>query len=153
MRFAPGTRESAFAFAASLRAIAKEPATLAERWEQLPRIAIDHAVARNFPELGGGLPGGERSQEDAGQQHGPVPLETLRDLLTARQVSAEEVARVHLDRIAADMRREDLALLASCGVGACVGSTRSSVGEPPIWFHAGKTRPNKMSIAVPPIQV
>ncbi|WP_110182713.1 mannose-1-phosphate guanylyltransferase [Nocardioides solisilvae] len=33
------------AFAAALRAIAAEPASLAEVWPTLPRIAIDHAVA------------------------------------------------------------------------------------------------------------
>ena len=32
-------------FAAALRAIAAEPSRLAELWERLPRIAIDHAVA------------------------------------------------------------------------------------------------------------
>jgi mannose-1-phosphate guanylyltransferase len=33
------------AFAAALRAIAADPATLEESWESLPRIAVDHAVA------------------------------------------------------------------------------------------------------------
>jgi mannose-1-phosphate guanylyltransferase len=32
-------------FAAALRAIAAEPATLAQAWPRLPRIAVDHAVA------------------------------------------------------------------------------------------------------------
>ena len=32
-------------FAAALRAIAADPATLDETWESLPRIAVDHAVA------------------------------------------------------------------------------------------------------------
>ncbi len=32
-------------FAAALRAIAADPATLEEAWESLPRIAVDHAVA------------------------------------------------------------------------------------------------------------
>lgn len=39
-------------FAAELRAIAGDPDSLARRWERLPRIAIDHAVAEPAAEQG-----------------------------------------------------------------------------------------------------
>ncbi len=39
-------------FAADLRAIAADPGTLAERWADLPRIAVDHAVAEPAAEAG-----------------------------------------------------------------------------------------------------